>query len=96
MVCAGAAAGIGIIAIKELKNMRSELMVLKKEKSTGVNDELNQRLMMLEKQISSLSDLIKKPKEAVIKNAVETPAEKVNIINNEEYEEIEVTDDEAE
>ena len=96
MVCAGAAAGIGIIAIKELKNMRSELMVLKKEKSTGVNDELNQRLMMLEKQISSLSDLIKKPKETVIKNAVETPAEKVNIINNEEYEEIEVTDDEAE
>lgn len=104
LICAGAAAGVSIIALKEIKNVRRELITLKKEqaKPTAVNDELGKRMQAMEDQLKILSEFIKNKESVskesvnVIRNAVKTPGEDIKIINGEEYEEVEVTDDEAE
>ena len=102
LLCAGAAAGVSIIALKEIKNVRKELMTFKKEQMPkNVSDELNKRMQMMEEQLKLLTDFIKnkdkvEKQSEVIKNVVKESETPVKIINNEEYEEIEVTDDEAE
>jgi len=102
LLCAGAAAGVSIIALKEIKNVRREIMVLKKEQTKPQNEELTNRMLAMEDQLRLLTEFIKNKdkvnKEAeVIRNVVkETPPAPVTIINNEEYEEVEVTDDEEE
>lgn len=98
LLCAAAAAGVSIIALKEIKNVRKELMTLKKEKTPDT--ELNKRMKNMEEQFKILTDYIKSKetvtKESeIIKNVVKEN-DVVNIINNDEYEEIEVTDDEEE
>jgi hypothetical protein len=99
-IFAGVAAGIGVIALHEIKNVKKELIAIKKEQNTNVNDEINKRMENMENQLKTLTNFItnknKVEKDSnVIKNVVqETP--EVTIINEDEYEEIEVTDDEAE
>ena len=103
LLCAGAAAGVSIIALKEIKNVRKELITLKREqnKEHPVNDELNKRMLAMEDQLKLLTDFIKNKEKVtketeIIRNVVQTPQQPVKIINDEEYEEVEVTDDEAE
>jgi len=99
LVCAGAAAGVSIIALKEIKNVRRELITLKKEQAKPVNDELSKRMQAMEDQLKILSEFIKNKESVskeseIIRNAVKVPTETVKVINGEEYEEVEVTDDE--
>ena len=101
LLCAGAAAGVSIIALKEIKNVRKELYTLKKENVKENNDELSKRMIAMEEQLKMLTEFIKNKekvtKEAeVIRNVVKPTEQPVQIINDEEYEEVEVTDDEAE
>jgi len=103
LICAGAAAGISIVALQEIKNVRKEIITLKKENSTNLlSDELNKKIENMESQLKTLADFIqnkdKITKESeVIRNVVKQSEEpSVRIINDEEYEEVEVTDDEAE
>ena len=99
LLCAGAAAGVSIIALKEIKNVRRELMIVKKEQNPSANVELNNRMKSMEDQLKLLTDFIKNKDKVtketeIIKNVVkEQPP--VTIINNDEYEEVEVTDDET-
>jgi hypothetical protein len=118
LICAGAAAGVSIIALQEIKKVRQELIVIKKEQcSSGVSDEVNKRMENIENQMKILTSYLKPPASSVVKEEVsnvkiftghnkppissvvkevikEEPT--IKIINDEEYEEIEVTDDEAE
>jgi len=110
-ICAGAAIGVGIIALKEIKNVREELLTLKQIKPDSTTLLCMERMQT---QISSLNERISKnniskfqptvvdvkeeKKNNIIKNATVIEKE-VNIINEDdgdEYEEIEVTDDELE
>lgn len=96
LLCAGAAAGVSIIALKEIKNVRKELITLKISKNG--NDDLDKRMLMMEEQFKILTDFIKKKENKqseIIKNVVKE-SETVNVINGDEYEEVEVTDDEIE
>jgi hypothetical protein len=102
LLCAGAAAGVSIVALKELKNVRNEIITLKK---SGTGEEMNKRIKNMEEQLKILTEFIKEskndkepktPKSKVIRNVEqpETNPPVVKIINNEEYEEVEVTDNE--
>lgn len=103
LIFAGVAAGISVIALHEIKNVRKELVAIKKDQNTNVTEEINKRIENMENQLKTLTDFITNKNKvqkdsSVIKNVVqETP--EVNIINEDnedEYEEVEVTDDEAE
>ena len=100
LMCAGAAAGISIVALQEMKNVRKELIAIKRE--NGLNEELSKRMENMEQQLKLLADFVqnkdKVAKESkIVRNAVDSDAtteQNVRIINDEEYEEVEVTDDE--
>ena len=113
LICAGAAATVSIVALQEIRKLRKEILIIKKEPAVSeANELLSKRMESMESQLKSLTDFIKnrnqldteiekvktagiKP-EPVIKNVVSPEREPViTIINNEEYEEVEVTDDEA-
>jgi hypothetical protein len=51
LICMGTAVGIGFFALKEIKNVRSELVAVRNE---PVNKELTQKLNLLEKQLEML------------------------------------------
>ena len=102
LLCAGAAAGISIIALKEIKNVKNEIIALKVKGP----DDLGKKMEGFETQLKTITDYLKSKNErnfipkasgetikAVVKESV------VKIINEpepeDEYEEIEVTDDEA-
>jgi len=103
LICAGAAAGVSIIALQEIKKVRKELVIIKKEQcSSGVSDEVNKRMENIENQMKILTDYLKPQEKKVVKETTKEVMKEVikeeptiRIINNEEYEEIEVTDDEA-
>ena len=99
LICAGAAAGVSIIALQEIRNLRKEIGTIKTEKNPAI--ELNKRMENMEEQLEMLSCFITNKKKVkkdtnVIRQAVTPEPPPVQIINDEEYEEIEVTDDEAE
>lgn len=99
LICAGAAAGVSIIALQEIRNLRKEIVNIKTEKSPVT--ELNGRMENMEEQLEMLTSFITNKKKVkkesnVIRQAVTPEPPPVQIINDEEYEEIEVTDDEAE
>ena len=111
LICAGTAIGVSMLALKEIKNTRRELILLKKEQYTAPNnDKLEKKIELLEKQLSKVTEFLKtqsrappppppppqRKKPEVVKNVVPTPPADVKIINEEEYEEVEVTDDEEE
>jgi hypothetical protein len=107
LICAGAAVGVSVLALKEIKNVRKELINLKKEQTSapgasGPSAELTQKIELMDEQLRKITQYLanqNKQREQVVK-AVVPPKEKVNIINEtspeEEVEYEEVTDDEAE
>jgi len=109
LICAGAAVGVSILALKEIKNVRKELIIMKKESVQGplqtVDTELSKKVEMMDEQLRKITEYLVKKKEPkqtkrenkpVLKD-VKEPVD-VNIINSspedEEVEYIEVTDDE--
>ena len=104
LLCAGAAAGISILALKEIKNIKNEIITLKKDSKGSDNSELSKKMENMELQLKTITDYLKSkntvrvsvPKEPVIIKQVVTEVPKVTIINEpeDEYEEVEVTDDE--
>lgn len=101
LICAGAAVGVSILALKEIKNVRKELFLMKKENTSVGDSENSKKIELMDDQIRKITEYLikKKSKEPVVKNAMK-PKE-VHIVNNvpieiasdEELEEIEVTDD---
>ena len=104
LLAAGAAAGVSLIALKEIKSVRNEILVMKKEQSSGVSDELTKKIHLMESQLQDITDFLKNGKapsnapSKIVKNVVKEELKPVNIVNDneDEYEEVEVTDDEAE
>ena len=106
LICAGAAVGVSVLALKEIKNVRKELMSLKKDSIGGTpvdNQELTKKMELMDEQLRKITHYLSnqnKQKEQVVKNVVSPKKEPVNIINNdpveeEEVEYEEVTDDES-
>jgi len=103
LICAGAAVGVSILALKEIKNVRKELFLMKKENisQNGQDPELSKKIELMDEQIRKITEYLvkKKDKEQVVKNVMKQ--KEVHIINNqqveigsdEELEEVEVTDD---
>jgi len=104
LICAGAAVGVSVLALKEIKNVRKELIALKKEQASapgqsGPSAELSQKIELMDEQLRKITQyLANQNKEKVVRNVI--PKEPVKIINEpvkEEEEEVEyeeVTDDE--
>ena len=100
LICAGAAVGVSIIALKEIKNLRKELIVMKKETVAGPGVDVKQ-IERMDEQLRKITEYLVKQKkgvhepkdEKVIRNV--SPPQEVNVINEEEeVEYVEVTDDE--
>ena len=105
LICAGAAVGVSVLALKEIKNVRKELISFKKESASTENSKMSEKIELMDEQLRKITQYLanqtNKSKESpIIKNAVK---EKVKIINEEqpieeefevEYVEEEVTDDE--
>jgi len=59
LICAGSAIGISMFALKEIKNTRRELILLKKEQYTPPNNEkLEKKMEVLEKQLLKITQFI--------------------------------------
>ena len=90
LLCAGAAVGLGVFALREIKNMKAEIKV----------PDVSKKMENMEQQLKKINEyLLKKDRNPVINNVLkpDPPSEEVNIINDpEEYEEVEVTDSESE
>jgi len=105
-ICAGAAVGVSILALRELKKIKTEMELLKNQKTvnTVTDPALSKKMEQLEEQLKMINQYLannspKNPK--IIKNAVKTEIpDNIKIINepqeeeNIEYEVVEVTDDE--
>jgi hypothetical protein len=112
IICAGAAVGVSILTLKEMKKLQSELIAVKTQNHTKEDhvekEQLSKKLAQFEEQLKRINGYLanNNPKDRkIIKNAMKVPAN-VNIINQpepanaefdkNEYEEIEVTDSEGE
>ena len=106
-ICAGTAVGVSILALKELKKIKTEMVVLKNQPTTVKDPELSKKMDRFELELKKMNEFLmnnngKNPK--IIKNILksqEVPPKNVKIINEPEeeeveYEEVEVTDDESE
>ena len=105
-ICAGAAVGVSILALRELKKIKKEMESLKNQKpiNTVTDPVISKKMEQLEEQLKMINQYLmnnnsKNPK--IIKNAVKTEIpDNIKIINeqepedNVEYEVVEVTDDE--
>ena len=122
LICAGSAIGVSIFALKEIKNVRKELVTVKKDQiGGGSNEKLEKKMEYMEQQLKTISEYLKKSNQqnhvnsirksnrqssGIIKNVVplQQVPDEVKIINEteddntndpDEYEEVEVTDDET-
>lgn len=109
LICGAAAIGVSIFALKEIHNTRRELMNLKKEQLTGGDNEIiSKKMEIMESQLSKITEYLRNqqrptnppiiPKKEPEIKPVKVEPETVQIINEtqeDEYEEIEVTDDES-
>ena len=107
-ICAGAAVGVSILALKELTKIKTEMVIVKNQQmnSTVKSDPLlTKKMEQLEDQLKKINEYLvnnnpKNPKNPkIIHNALKTEIPKeINILNDPEegieYEEVEVTDDE--
>ena len=107
-ICAGTAVGVSILALKEIKKIRNEVVILKNQQINPnilkSDPELNKKMDQFEIQLKKINEYLmnndpKNPK--IIKNILKQDIPKdVKIINEPredseiEYEEVEVTDDE--
>jgi len=114
LICAAAAVGVSVIALKEIKNVRKEIVSLKQVKTVTSDVGITKKIADLDEQLKKITEYLKMKSEQekrkvvhqspppqpansgeVIKNIISPPVKEVNIINSDEYEEIEVTDDES-
>jgi len=110
LICAGTAVAVSVIAIKEIRNVRKDVMLMKKEQLTLVtnlpNKTLNEKIERMDEQLKRITEYLTnqnkktsddvKP-EKIIKQAVKKKVEKVNIINSEKDDiDEESSDDEEE
>ena len=107
LICAGAAVGVSLIALKEIKNIKNEFVVIKNEpRPVPVSQPPppDSRIQAMDEQIKKITEYIKNNQtNGIIKNAIPvSPKKNVKIINEpeildpEEFEEVEVTDSEGE
>ena len=109
LLCAGAAVGVSVMALKEIKNVRKELIMLKKEQtnvsSKSGKDDLAAKIELMDEQLRKITAYLANQNQAkttstIIKDAVKNKVNNIKIINEEEADddeeevEIEVTDDE--
>ena len=108
-ICAGAAVGVSVLALKELKKVKNEMTVVKTQQTNVPfkgDPELNKKMDQFEVQLKKINEFLmnnnsKNPK--IIKSMLKPEVIKdVKIINEPEenqeeyeYEEVEVTDDES-
>ena len=109
LICAGAAVGVGIIALKEIKNIRKELILVKTDIPKPQPLQQDPRFEIMDTQLKKITEYLKNNQSSgIIKNAVKkSNFKKVKIINEpepepapvqedpEEFEEVEVTDSES-
>ena len=104
-IFAGAAVGVSILALKELKKFKAEIVLVKNQQQSVKTDPvLTKKLELLEDQLKRINLFLankNSPRNGVMKNVLKTEIPKeVKIINepeeNVEYEEVEVTDEEEE
>jgi hypothetical protein len=111
LLCAGAAVGVSVMALKEIKNVRKELIMLKKEQNSNSSksgkDDLVAKIELMDEQLRKITSYLAnqnqtKSNPTIIKEAVKTKLDNIKIINaeevgndDEEEVEIEVTDDEG-
>jgi len=106
-IFAGAAVGVSVLALKELKKIKNDMILLKTQQQTKTDPDLTKKMESFELQLKKINEFLmnnnaKNPK--IIKSVLKTEIPKqVNIINEKpaededlEYEEVEVTDDEDE
>ena len=97
LICAGAAIGVSIIALKEIHNTRKELVNIKKEQLAPqpTNDMHGKKMEFMESQLAKITDYLRNQqrpvnnvkqtyKPEIIKNAVKIEPEEVKIINDPE------------
>ena len=110
LICAGAAVGVSVMALKEIKNVRKELIMLKKEQNSSSSksgkDDLTAKIELMDEQLRKITAYLanqndNKSKSTIIKEAVKSKLDNIKIINAEEADdddeeevEVEVTDDE--
>jgi len=106
IICAGAAVGVSILALKELKKIKAEMVLVKNQQQNNVvktDPVLSKKMEQLDEQLKRVNLYLAQKNSPrtdskIIKNILKTELPKeVTIINNDndvEYEEVEVTDDE--
>jgi len=55
LICAGTAVGVSIIALKEIKNVRKELFILKKESNSVKGTEILEKMESMDEQIRKIT-----------------------------------------
>lgn len=102
LICAGTAIGVGIIALKEIKNVRKDLILMKKEQ---VNSEVTDKIERMDEQLRKITEYLtnqnkSKPTNSKNENVINQALKKnvVNIINDDvdDSEREELSDDEKE
>ena len=98
LICAGAAVSVSILALKEIKNVRKEMLTMKKEQ--GGSGDVIKKMELMDEQLKKITEFLQK-KQKVVKSAVaDNQDSEIRIVNDSvteiEYEEVEVTDDEEE
>ena len=62
LICAGTAVAVSIIAIKEIKNVRKEVMLMKKEQLTAVsnttNKTLTEKIERMDEQLKKITEYL--------------------------------------
>ena len=95
LVCAGVALGIGVLALNEIRSMKDDFVNKKTD-----NSEITKKMENMDTQMKKMNEYLAKKDsnpviKAVLKTDVPAPVNVVNYESQEEYEEVEVTDDEA-
>jgi hypothetical protein len=91
LICAGTAVGVSIIALKEIKNVRKEVLLMKKEQLVSVNNtELTEKIERMDEQLRRITEYLTnqnkmKPENNTIpkkqKNSKKNPVQDEKIIN---------------
>ena len=59
LICAGTAVGVSIIALKEIKNVRKEVLLMKKEQLVSVNNtELTEKMERMDQQLRRITEYL--------------------------------------
>ena len=93
LIFAGAALGVSVIVLKELKNTRKEIIQLKKGSFNSVNDTINSELIQkvtdMDQQLIKISEYLahnqqNRTKDSTKKSSLEKKGKVINKIINEE------------